>query len=272
MRGQGAVEYIIILGVIVLVSLVVVASIGGFNIFDFAVEGEISTSEISNQLRDVGVQYAVASDGGVQLNVKSNKNKEVTCTNVTIYGPEGQECNLEFDEVKDEWVFESKACSFLNGSVGSVYRLNVTVSYVDDSGLTHKKKGELVGKYEEALGLNESSAWYSGCDNNSPVVNLDGEVVFSLTDNLSCGCDSMYDNSEVVNGGFENDLTGWNTSLSSLFGYNPSDNITLTISEDVSYDGSKSLLISNNQTFVGNPGFGIKDHLNIRSIQIISQH
>ncbi|MBD3312372.1 class III signal peptide-containing protein, partial [archaeon] len=43
-KGQGAVEYIIILGVIILIALIVVASLGGLGIFDFSATAQARTT------------------------------------------------------------------------------------------------------------------------------------------------------------------------------------------------------------------------------------
>lgn len=69
-KGQGAVEYIIILGVIILIALIVVSSLGGLGIFQFSSSAQARTTEISNLLSDVAFTYRLDESGAAQVSVK----------------------------------------------------------------------------------------------------------------------------------------------------------------------------------------------------------
>ncbi len=149
MRSQGAIEYIIILGVIILIALIVVSSIGGFGIIDFSNAVSVRTNEISHLLDDVAIKYAITDKGLVQANLKSNVYEQINHANLTIKSADGKECNLSFGVVRNRWVLSSTKCSFLNGTVKEQFEFNCTVKYVGPDGIVHKKSGLCSGFFEE---------------------------------------------------------------------------------------------------------------------------
>jgi|GEM_PF-7106321 len=96
MRGQGSIEYIIILGVIIVIALIVVSSIGGFNIFSFSTTSSVRINEISNLLYDVALKYSLNSNGGLQANLKTSTIKTADNTTLTIYSNDGFENARKF--------------------------------------------------------------------------------------------------------------------------------------------------------------------------------
>ncbi len=153
-KGQGAVEYIIILGVIILIALIVVASLGGLGIFKFSSTAQTRTTEISNQLSDVGFTYVLKSNGAVQVSIKSTTHKRVIAHNMTWYNSTGDAvCIIDFGDstIRQEYqTFSNSSCTALAGTVGDSYDFDCTVRYKDSNNIEHATRGTCEGFYEES--------------------------------------------------------------------------------------------------------------------------
>jgi hypothetical protein len=152
-KGQGAVEYIIILGVIILIALIVVTSLGGLGIFNFSATAQKRTTEISNLLADVGFQYVVRSAGSVQVAVKSTTNKQIIAHNMTWYDALANpicQLNMTDTSVRQDFVtFGNGSCALLAGNAGESYVFDCTMRYRDTNGVEHAVMGTCEGRYEE---------------------------------------------------------------------------------------------------------------------------
>ncbi len=153
-KGQGAVEYIIILGVIILIALIVVSSLGGLGIFSFSAQAQTRTTEISNLLSDVAFTYVVDDTGSVQISIKSNTNKQVVAHNMTWYdASDNRVCEINFTESTIGQSFETfsnSSCSDLAGTAGETYSFDCTVRYEDSNNIEHAVRGLCEGAYEES--------------------------------------------------------------------------------------------------------------------------
>jgi len=153
-QGQGAVEYIIILGVIILIALIVVASLGGLGIFKFSTTAQSRTTEISNQLSDVGFTYVLNDLGAAQVSIKSTTNKKITAHNMTWYNSTGDSvCIVDFSDstVRQSYqTFSNSSCSGLAGTSGESYDFDCTVRYEDSNNIEHAVPGTCEGFYEES--------------------------------------------------------------------------------------------------------------------------
>src|SRR6056297_674487 len=153
-KGQGAVEYIIIIGVIILIALIVVASLGGLGIFDFSTSAQVRTTEISNRLEDVAFTYVVDDNGSVQVSLKSNTNKKITAYSMYWYNNTGgTECIVDFGNavVRQKYqTFSNNSCSGLAGIAGETYEFDCTMNYEDNNGISHSVRGVCEGYYEES--------------------------------------------------------------------------------------------------------------------------
>ena len=154
MRGQGAVEYIIILGVIILIALIVVASLGGLGIFSFSTQAQTRTTEISNLLSDVAFRYVVDDCGSVQVSLKSTTYKRVVAYNMTWYDSnDNQVCFIDMGAttVRQSFqTFSNSSCSSLAGTAGESYDFDCTVKYKDANNIQHAVRGSCEGVYEES--------------------------------------------------------------------------------------------------------------------------
>ncbi len=153
-KGQGAVEYIIILGVIILIALIVVASLGGLGIFKFSSTAQTRTTEISNLLSDVAFSYVVDDTGATQVSIKSTTNKRIVAHNMTWYNSTGgSTCEIDFGDstVRQNYAtFSNSSCSGLAGTAGESYEFDCTVRYKDANNIEHATKGTCEGFYEES--------------------------------------------------------------------------------------------------------------------------
>jgi len=153
-RGQGAVEYIIILGVIILIALIVVASLGGLGIFNFSTTAQTRSTEISNLLADVAFTYVLDDAGAVQVSVKSTTYKRVVAHNMTWYSATGaSNCEIDMADstVRQNFdTFLNDSCDLLAGTAGNAYDFDCTVRYQDANSVEHAVRGTCEGLYEES--------------------------------------------------------------------------------------------------------------------------
>jgi len=153
-KGQGAVEYIIILGVIILIALIVVSSLGGLGIFQFSSSAQARTTEISNQLADVSFTYVLGENGSVQTSIKSTTYKRIIADSMTWYNATGTSvCEISFSDtvVRQNFVsFSNSTCTDLAGTAGENYEYDCTVRYQDANNINHAVRGTCEGFYEDA--------------------------------------------------------------------------------------------------------------------------
>lgn len=160
MRAQGAIEYIVILGLVIIVALIITAAFGGFNFLSFSIAGKESINEISHLMEDIAFSYKINEIGLVEASARLNKYVEIDNVNLTIKKG-GDECVVSlYSLYLNELVVNSTRCDFLNGIVGRRFSYNCTISYIDDLGLLRKKKGLCIGIYEEGLTVG-SYVWFS---------------------------------------------------------------------------------------------------------------
>ena len=153
-KGQGAVEYIIILGVIILIALIVVASLGGLGIFSFSAQAQTRTTEISNLLSDVAFQYVVDDSGAAQVSIKSTTYKRIVAHDMTWYDALGARvCEVNFTDttVRQNFAtFSNSSCDLIAGTAGESYDFDCTVRYKDSNNIEHAVRGPCEGFYEES--------------------------------------------------------------------------------------------------------------------------
>ena len=145
MKGQGSFEYVIILAVIILITLVVVSALGNIGIFQFRNSAEENANEINNLIQDVSVTYAIRSDGYTQVGLRSVVNSKVIIYNFTIGG-----ClfNLNSTELYTSWKTYNRNCSGISGRPGDSYDFSCTINYKDSNGIIHGDTGRCFGFYE----------------------------------------------------------------------------------------------------------------------------
>ncbi len=151
-KGQGAVEYIIILGVIILIALIVVGSLGGFGIFDFSQTATQRTNEISNLLADVGLKWVIGSNGAVQVSIRSQTSESVVAHNMSITNSSGGSCWILMNNeiVRQQYKsYSNTSCgSIISGTAGEAYSFICTLKYQDSSQIEHSKVGSCSGTFE----------------------------------------------------------------------------------------------------------------------------
>ncbi len=152
MKAQGAVEYIIILGVIIMIALVVVASLGGLGIFKFSTTAQTRTTEISNQLSDVALKTVVKYNGATQVSIRSNTNNKIVAHNMSWYNSSDAEvCFINFndDTIRQNWkTYSNSSCTGLAGTAGDAYSFKCVVRYKDSSNLERAQVTSCEGIYE----------------------------------------------------------------------------------------------------------------------------
>ena len=153
-KGQGAVEYIIILGVIILIALIVVASLGGLGIFNFSTTAQARSTEISNLLADVSFTYVLDDNGSVQVSIKSTTYKRVIAHNMTWYNAAGaSNCEVDFTDttVRQSFTtFSNRSCDLLAETAGNSFDFDCTVRYEDSNNVEHAVRGTCERLYEES--------------------------------------------------------------------------------------------------------------------------
>ncbi len=145
-RGQGAVEYIIIFAIVILIALIIVSVIYSLNLFNFKDKVEDNSNEINNLIKDVSLSYVIKSDGFTQVGFRSVVDSKVIINNFTIGG-----CLFELNNsyLYDSWITFSRNCSGISGKTGEVYDFKCVLSYNDSIGFNHRTVGRCFGFYEE---------------------------------------------------------------------------------------------------------------------------
>lgn len=97
------------------------------------------------------------------------------------------------------------------------------------------------------------SAWFSGCSLGVDVVNLDNNIVFDLSDNLVCSCESSPEDNYFSNPSFETgDTTGWNIENNE-----PENGKFVEVTSVKANSGTYSINVSNfNESLDRMPTFG----------------
>ncbi len=149
MRSQSAVGYVVIFGVIIILALIIVSAITDFNFSSRGGKNNVKSNEIIHLLGDVSFKYSINSDGVVYATIKSNVEEYIPSVNLS-FRKGSENCTLVFNDVtSSRWVSNKSECYDLSGTTGRRYKFNCTISYVDEEGLYHRKRGECLGYYEE---------------------------------------------------------------------------------------------------------------------------
>ncbi len=93
----------------------------------------------------------------------------------------------------------------------------------------------------------EEGVWYSGCSMGETVVDWDDKTTFSLSDTLSCGCNSTSGINYLTNPGFEDDFTDWTVE---------DNGETVIINNTIVHNGSKSVYMKST-----NPDIGVQPNV-----------
>ncbi len=169
MKAQGAVEYIIILSLIIIISLIIAGNLGMLRLPSFAIASRGKMSEINQLLNEVAVRYSLSSSGLLQASVIILSSDDIRTVNLT-FKKGTDKCNVVIRGTNyKHWVSASNTCEFLTGESGNQYSFNCTVSYVSPDGLTIKRKGLCSGVYEEVNSTTRFWVTESESDFNSGV-------------------------------------------------------------------------------------------------------
>jgi hypothetical protein len=140
-RGQAAVEYLMILAVVIIIALVVVGVLGGFPTLTAGISEKESAAYWTSS--DIGiVRYVVGAN--TQMVLRNNKNFAIRDLTVTVGGLAGsmQTITLQPGETTNLAVVSSKSCT--SGS----YSFPVSIDYVDatyGTNYTYTGAKQLVG-------------------------------------------------------------------------------------------------------------------------------
>ncbi len=149
MRYQGSIEYVIILGLIILITFIIISNINGLNIASFKIGDKSRTSEINLMLNEVSVRYSLSFNGLLQASAIVLSASDIEGVNLTFKQGD-DECRVHMQTNYKHWSNGSNACSFLTGVSGDRYSFNCSVSYLNpDTNLVIKKSGVCFGVYEE---------------------------------------------------------------------------------------------------------------------------
>ncbi|HLE05831.1 MAG TPA: hypothetical protein VI790_00605, partial [Candidatus Nanoarchaeia archaeon] len=107
MRAQGAVEYTMILGVIIIITVVVAFTITNIGTFDFITGTENRLNDIENLLSDVMIQKNIRSNGFIEAGLMSFRFPLVTDANITFFSEFDEPCKILIGTVRTEWVINS---------------------------------------------------------------------------------------------------------------------------------------------------------------------
>ena len=127
-RGQTATEYLIILGVVIVLALVVVFVLGGFP--SFGPRSERHASQIYWSSTDIAVDDLVMDASGGFVFLRNNRPDMVTITDITV---DGQSLDIE-EKILDigaEKKFESSAISC--STPGESLSNELTITYTEES-------------------------------------------------------------------------------------------------------------------------------------------
>lgn len=149
MRAQGAVEYTMILGVIIIITVVVAITITNLDSLSFITGTENRLNEIENLLSEVMLQKNIRSNGFIEASLMSFRYPIVTEANITFFSEFDEPCKILIGTVRSEWVTNSTACPEIAGPIGNAYALKCVVSYVDPQNIIRSNTGVCKGIYEE---------------------------------------------------------------------------------------------------------------------------
>ncbi len=150
MKGLGTIEYIIILGIIILTGLIIIGEMGGFGIFNFNITSK-TTTKINALLEDIELKYSINNKGIIQASIKS-QNEEIIARNLSITTA----INTCWVFMKDEAIgqnykiYSNTTCTNeLRGITGETYNYACTINYMDSAGIEQSKTGTCEGNYED---------------------------------------------------------------------------------------------------------------------------
>ncbi len=133
-RGQGTIEYLIIIAIVVVIALVVVGLLTGF----FSTGSGVTTTNqaITQQTQNIALaETAISPDGDVLLEVVSSEVGNITITKVTIDGVDQNFYSNNELNLGDNRIFQIGTGSICNEGTNKTIR-NITLTYVTQNGIT----------------------------------------------------------------------------------------------------------------------------------------
>jgi uncharacterized protein (UPF0333 family) len=134
-KGQGTIEYLIIIAIVVVIALVVVSTLVGFIESGSGANVQAQRSQLASQT--IGVtETLVSSDGDFAINLLNNSGDRLTVTNVSV-----GDTNVNFSE--DLAHGGSSFFKVSSGDVceeGTVVTDDLVVTYVSSNGVTHVER------------------------------------------------------------------------------------------------------------------------------------
>jgi hypothetical protein len=151
MKGQGATEYLVLLAVVLIIALVSIALLGFFP--GLASDARItqSTSYWRGEARPFAIlehTFSAASANGTVFLQNNDATGTFTVTNLGI-GTGANATSTTFAPGESRQMVVSGVASTGGLSAGTLYDLNVTITYTTPGGIATKQFGgkNLVGKY-----------------------------------------------------------------------------------------------------------------------------
>jgi hypothetical protein len=131
LRAQAAVEYLMILAVVIIIALVVVGVLGGFPSLTSGISEKESLAYWTTT--DVGIVRNVWTATGMSMVLRNNKNFGITVTGVNIAGSANGAVlsqTLQPGETTNLISVDTTACP------GTTYTKSISVTYTDATYLT----------------------------------------------------------------------------------------------------------------------------------------
>lgn len=127
-KSQTATEYLILLAVVIVISLIVVSVLGGIP----SIGGQSNKNVVDAQLKTlpVGIINYAISESETLLEVRNNRDYSVK---IDAIGLNGTNCNLSSYPILKSGQSKKLYCSNVNGSSGTSYELSLSINYSDVS-------------------------------------------------------------------------------------------------------------------------------------------
>ena len=134
-KGQGTIEYLVIIAIVVVISLVVVSLMLGF--LDQGSSVSEKSSKLSNWSNIIALtETSVTHDGNYLVRLANNSGEELTVTNVQVGDSSGSYSQDLFMSGTQNFVVDSSEICDLGKSVSKT----VTITYVSKYGLTKTER------------------------------------------------------------------------------------------------------------------------------------
>ncbi len=127
-RAQAAVEYLMILAVVIIIALVVVGVLGGFPTLTAGISEKESAAYWTTT--DVGIVRSVISGTGVSMVLRNNKNFPIEITQVNVGGTTGAAISQTLQPGQTTSLI-SVATLGASCTSGSSYSHNIVIKYDD---------------------------------------------------------------------------------------------------------------------------------------------